>query len=77
MNELHRRLSELCGELRQRGGYDDIVRWIQAGIKKEIDAGRRRQSRRTVELLDSAGRPMRGGRFRIPADVLADAEILE
>lgn len=57
--------------------HPNAVRWIMAAMKAADNAGKRRHNKRRVQLLDSAGNPMRGGEAWIPRDVLDNAEEVE
>lgn len=59
------------------GGLTDGVRWLMSAMKKATDSSRSGRRRRTVSLIDGAGRPVRAGRFKVPTDVLERAEVIE
>lgn len=80
MSKLSARTSEELYQLASLGrdrGLDLAVKWLMARMLEVELAGKRRQRRRTVTLVDGSGRPVRAGRFKIPADVLKRAEIIE
>ncbi len=60
----------------REAGLDDAVRWLMARMLEAEQAGKRRQRRRTVQLIDNTGRPVRAGRFKVPEDVLKRAQII-
>ena len=58
-------------------GLSDGVRWIMAQMRR-IDSSPSGGSRkRTVQLVDDTGKPVRAGRFKIPHELLREAEIIE
>jgi len=58
-------------------GLSDGVRWIMAQMRRIDSSPSGRRRKRTVQLVDDTGKPVRAGRFKVPDDVLERAEIVE
>lgn len=61
--------------LGREAGLDLAVKWLMAAMLRAEQAGKRRQRKRTVQLVDSSGKPVRAGRFKIPVELLKRAKM--
>jgi len=58
-------------------GLTEAVRWLMREMHRSDSSASGGRRKRTVQLVDDTGKPVRAGRFKVPEDVLKRAEVLE